>query len=191
MNLEVGSTAADYLAAVGGGIAQPDDVAHWSAPAAMPCGFFGRRFAATRNCAHRWRLVVIRVVERFECEGLGLARGLQSRLGQFSCIGFAETLAGAQGPGRRLGTRRRPSAEAQHPEGHGALSRGVLPDRPRSGMPSGGARIRWRSSTARRPNADLILGERQFHGPDRGRATGYRRAPTRAPAAVRGRWGGR
>jgi hypothetical protein len=32
MNLEVGGTAADHLAAVGGGIAQPDDVSHWSAP---------------------------------------------------------------------------------------------------------------------------------------------------------------
>jgi hypothetical protein len=65
-----------------------------------------------------------------------------------------------------LGTRRRPSAEAQHPKGHGALSRGVLLDRPRSGMPSGGAGDTGQSSTARRPNADLSPGERQLHGPE-------------------------
>ena len=65
-----------------------------------------------------------------------------------------------------LGTRRRPSAEAQHPEGHGALSRGVVPGRPRPGMPSGGAGDRGQSPTARRPNADLSPGERQLHGPE-------------------------
>ena len=56
----------------------------------------------------------------------------------------------AQAPQRRSDTRK----------GHEALARGVVPGRPRPGMVTGGAGARRRSSTARRPNADLSPGGR-------------------------------
>jgi len=73
-------------------------------------------------------------------------------------------------------------ASNQHPKGHGALARVVVPGRPRPGMPIGGADGRKRSWTARRPSADLPFGGVQPR-PRGTRATGTPRAPPRAPAA--------